>query len=426
MAKLQRSKLTAALNKAAQLTKTHKPKAVGFSVSCMLKKRTLNNKSAAVYMALNYGKERIVFSTRIEATKSALDPKTGRITGNPNGTKLLGDLLQKANACHADLVLTNRRIDLNFIRAFVLGIEIQNTPTASECIRMFEAETTKNYEAGNTTKETLDKLIGWNTKIVEFISTEHRKGMALSDIVPAYAQSYCLWLQTKKMIGNDSAMKMTGHFKRVLDYAVENEWIERNPFLRFKKKLINKRGDYLTALEISQLSTTPIQSSVLDRVRDFFVMQCYTGMAYAEIKALAPSHIKTAKDGTKYIAIQRKKTIKSNIEKCIVPLTKAALLLIEKYQTANSETCFEVQANQKVNNYLKEIAVITGIKKRLTTHVARRSFAEYCLNEQEMRPEVVAKILGHTSSKTTMKHYASIRPETVIREASKLLNQNSL
>lgn len=136
-------------------------------------------------------------------------------------------------------------------------------------------------------------------------------------------------------------------------------------------------------------------------VRDIFLFSCYTGYAYAEVRALTPDHVGMGLDGEKWIFISRQKTDnRSN-----VMLLPEALQLIEKYKRhpvcVNSGKLFPVKSNQKYNDYLKEIADLCGIKTELTTHIARHTFATTITLANDVPIESVSSMLGHKSIRTT-------------------------
>lgn len=80
--------------------------------------------------------------------------------------------------------------------------------------------------------------------------------------------------------------------------------------------------------------------------------------------------------------------------------------------------CFSGTLQSKMNAYLKELADICGIKKTLTTHTARHTFATFAL-ANGVSIESVAKMLGHTNVQMT-RHYARVLDRTVIREMSQI------
>jgi site-specific recombinase XerD len=94
-----------------------------------------------------------------------------------------------------------------------------------------------------------------------------------------------------------------------------------------------------------------------------------------------------------------------------VPLLSSTLALLEKYAKhpvcQNTGKVFPVSSNQKMNEYLKEIAGLCGINKELTYHIARHTFATTVTLANGVSIESVSKMLGHTNIKTTQ-HYAKI------------------
>ncbi|MEO6548827.1 MAG: site-specific integrase [Ferruginibacter sp.] len=113
----------------------------------------------------------------------------------------------------------------------------------------------------------------------------------------------------------------------------------------------------------------------LERVRDMFIFSCYTGYAYADVEKFSANDIVTGMDGLKWIYTGRAK----NESKSNVPLLPQALAIIEKYKShpeiINQGRLLPVISNMKTNAYLKEIADVCGIRKNLTYHMARHTFA---------------------------------------------------
>ena len=144
----------------------------------------------------------------------------------------------------------------------------------------------------------------------------------------------------------------------------------------------------------------------------------FTGLAFSDIHGLRKEHIVEDSNGVRGIRKGRQKTKIM----CNIPLMEVPLKILEKYST--NEYCrkhgvlFPVLCNQKMNAYLKELADICGIKKTLTTHVARHTFATFAL-ANGVSIESVAKMLGHTNVQMT-RHYARVLDRTVIREMSQI------
>ncbi len=169
----------------------------------------------------------------------------------------------------------------------------------------------------------------------------------------------------------------------------------------YKGKVKKVRRGFLSEEEIERIANKEFATERLSQVRDVFLFSCYTGLAYTDVKKLRTSHIVKRTDGNKWIVDSRKKTdVDYNI-----PLLPPALELLEKYE--NNPDCtskgipLPVLSNQKMNDYLKEIAGVCGINQTLTFHIARHTFATTVTLLNGVPIESVSKMMGHTNIKTT-------------------------
>ncbi len=149
------------------------------------------------------------------------------------------------------------------------------------------------------------------------------------------------------------------------------------------------------------------------------MFSCYTGYAYTDVKNLTHNNITTGIDGEKWIFTFRKKTkTKSN-----VPLLPKAQEIINKYknhpEAINKEKIFPIISNQKINAYLKEIADLAGIKKYLTFHLARHTFATTVTLSNGVPIETVSEMMGHKNIRTTQ-IYAKIIEKKVSEDMKEL------
>ncbi|MFT6730271.1 MAG: integrase/recombinase XerD [Glaciecola sp.] len=102
-----------------------------------------------------------------------------------------------------------------------------------------------------------------------------------------------------------------------------------------------------------------------------------------------------------------------------IPILPKAQEIIERYSTDNN-LVFPSISNQKFNSYLKEIAEITGIEKRLTHHVARKTFASTVLLYNDVPMEIVSELLGHSNMLITQESYGKVVQKKVSEEMKKL------
>lgn len=200
----------------------------------------------------------------------------------------------------------------------------------------------------------------------------------------------------------NGTMKNLERLKKMLIWAIKNEWMEKNPFASYKLRFKPCSMEYLREEELARLETKDLGTPMLEKVRDYFVFSCYTGLAYIDLVALKPHNILTTADGLQWIKTTRKKTdIPVN-----VPLLPQALAIMEKYRvdpkTNPRETVFSYVSNQEVNRSLKQIGGICDINRNLTFHCARHTFATTVTLLNGVPLETISKMLGHSKITTTM------------------------
>ena len=146
---------------------------------------------------------------------------------------------------------------------------------------------------------------------------------------------------------------------------------------------------------------------------------CYTGLSYIDVKGLTVEDIQIGIDGRKWLHIYRGKTD----SRTSLPLLPTALDIIEKYskdlECEISGKLLPVKSNQKMNAYLKEIADICNINKKLTFHMSRHTFATTVTLTNDVPIETVSKMLGHKNIRTTQ-IYAKIVDKKVSADMQKL------
>ena len=156
----------------------------------------------------------------------------------------------------------------------------------------------------------------------------------------------------------------------------------------------------------------------LEQVRDVFVFCCFTGLAFIDVATLTKEHIVMNQDGEKWIRKPRQKTD----ELSCIPLLEIPGRIVEKY--ANHPTVvakgvvLPVISNQRMNSYLAEIATLAKVKKHLTTHIARHTFATMSLRNH-VPIESISKMLGHSDIQTTQ-IYARMVDEAISEDMQKM------
>lgn len=201
--------------------------------------------------------------------------------------------------------------------------------------------------------------------------------------------------------------------KTIMTYGENNNYIRNhNIFQGLKITRDRKEVSYLTEEEIKKIVETPIENQSLSNVRDAFVLQLSTGLAYADISTLKSEDIQIADDGTHFLVKDRIKT--GNTYSTVILKEGIDVLKRHNYQLPH------IISNQKYNAFLKVIQGLCGIEKNLTTHIARHSFAQRLLSSG-VRLETVSAALGHQNTKVTQQFYCRVRANDVINEVKRVM-----
>ena len=193
--------------------------------------------------------------------------------------------------------------------------------------------------------------------------------------------------------------------------AVDDGLIKRNPYKHVrinKDKSSGGLGKYLTPEEFRKIERMKLPTESLERVRDVFVFQTYTCLSYVDLAVFDSAKIKDVKGKQVYVG-ERGKTH----QEYVFLLLKPARDVLAKYNGK-----LPVISNVKYNDYLKALAQHAGIDKPLSSHWARHTGATLLLN-MGMEMEIVAKVLGHSSTKITREVYAKLLDETVVNSMSR-------
>lgn len=247
--------------------------------------------------------------------------------------------------------------------------------------------------------------------------TYRRDDIELERVDRRFIEDFGFFLKTSCGCSHNTTMKYLGNFKKIIRLALSRKWMEEDPFAGMRFKMQPVRREMPEKAEIDRILHKEITIPRLALTRDIFIFCCFTGLAFSDIKQLAPEHIVTDMQGHRWIRKPRRKT--GNM--CNIPLLKIPERILQRYRTdpecRRHNVLLPVSSNQKMNAYLKELADICGIRKQLTTHCARHFFATYTL-ANGVSIESVAKMLGHSDTKMT-RHYAKVLDQTILREMSK-------
>lgn len=242
-----------------------------------------------------------------------------------------------------------------------------------------------------------------------------KEDLPLAEVNGELVRAFAFYLKTEKGCQQNTVVRYMKCLKKITNLARANDWMAKDPFLgiRFHEKEVVR--EFLTMDELQTIYRKEFPLERLTLVRDVFIFAAFTGLAFIDVQQLAPEHIVRDNNGNLWIRKPRQKT--KNM--CNIPLLEIPLEILRKY--ADHPTCrkkgvlLPVPCNQKMNSYLKEIADICMIRKNLTTHCARHSYATSVCLANGVSLENVAKMLGHSNIKMTQ-HYARVLDSSILRD----------
>ena len=375
-------------------------------------KRTKTNINGLlpIFIRVTVNSERIEFSTKRLTPSDKWSAEGNRMKGTSAEARAtnsyLDTLKSKVYDYQQQLIREDEPVNAENMRNKILGIEKRshmivgifqqhNDEIKALIGKDYAAATLVRYET--SLKHTVD-FMKWKYKVSD---------IDIRKINHELITSYEFYLKSVCNCCQNTTSKYIKNFGKIIRICIANDWLDRNPFLNYKSKIVEVEHAFLSKEEIETIFNKVFANERLNQVKDIFLFSCFTGLAYSDVKKLSRKNIGISVDGERWIFINRTKTdTQSNI-----PLLPIALAILEKYkdhpQVINKEKLLPLLSNQKMNSYLKEIADVCEINKELTFNIARHTFATTVTLSNGVPIESVSKMLGHKNLHTTQ-HYAKI------------------
>ena len=354
-----------------------------------------NTKEGLVQLEVLFKGVRRYFSTGVKVTKNRWS-RSGKVTG-----------------C-MDMIVMNRRIDemKRMVDKYIVGLIENEEPFDFD---RFKAWIVASDEQGIGFVDWVEKRIAERNDIRKSTKRNHMKLVALLrkiGNIRTFAD-----VTKKNVLKMDTYLHSTGirqttiasyhkFMKTYVHDAMSSGLIERDPYIGVKIDIGKSVwGRFLTVDEVEAIEKAEMPTESLERVKDLFLFQCYTGLAYADLMRFDMSK---AVKGEKYYLVtdDRKKTG----EGYTVVLMEKAMDILKKYDYKLPKmTC------EQYNMRLKIMADACGIEKPIASHFGRRTCGMLLLN-YGFPIEIVSKVLGHSNIKTTQQAYAKILDRTVENE----------
>jgi site-specific recombinase XerD len=377
-----------------------------FSILFVANQKKKNDDQALLYARITVDGKRVNLSLKRKIDVSLWGAKKKRAKGTSSEARQINLYLDQTHTqlfqCYQDLKFKGGLITAQLIKASYGG-ELETSKTLQELIdyhtRKIESTlapgTIINFEI---TENYIKRFLTTSLKTTDVFL----KQLDYKFICDFETFLHKYWTKGHpKAMNHNTVMKHLQRLRKMVTLAFHMEWLDKDPFIRWKPTWEKKEREFLSENELSNLETYYFPIERLERVRDLFVFSCYTGISYADIMTLNEFNINKGIDGNDWIISKHQKT-KIPIK---VPILDKAQELIDKYKdhpmTQITETLFPVITNEKLNLYLKEVADACGIKKNLTFHMARHTFATTVTLSNGVPIETVSKLLSHTKISTT-------------------------
>ncbi|WP_106829801.1 site-specific integrase [Parabacteroides pacaensis] len=341
------------------------------------------------------------FNTKLEINPINWSVSAGKVAGRSAETVSINSMLDSIRSSvhqhYHSLLEMDGYVTAERVKNAFLG-KIERGKTLIEFFEMHNEQYLQKVKM-NTADKTYSRYELTKKRLIEFMKLKYSvSDMLIKEINVVFIDNFLLHIKNHYGCTHNTAMKFVQRFRTVVNFAKNTGLVTADPFGNYKVKFEQTDRDYLTMEEITAIYNKKFASKRLEQVRDLFIFSCYTALSYIDVCELTQENIRTSFDGNLWIMTKRHKTnVASNIRLLEIP--KA---ILEKYKDKlPNGMILPIISNQKVNDYLKEIAIICNINKNLTFHVARHSCATSVLIANGVPIETVSKILGHTNIRTT-------------------------
>jgi site-specific recombinase XerD len=384
----------------------------------VLKTKLLKNGEAPILMRITingqYEETRIQRSISLKLWNAAKGCSKGKDRLSSELNNYIAELNARVLEKHKELMLEQALITPKLLlkRTFGKDTEMRTLlGTMQQEIGEMEKVINMDYSpiTINRYKNVLNKL---QKAILKFYEKED---ITFHELSPEFIKAFDIYLKTEAGLCRNTVVRYMKCLKKITNMGLAKEWMRKDPFYGYKMQQDETDPTFLTYEELQTIMNKEFTIPRLALVKDIFIFALYTGLAFIDVYNLRPEHVSEDSNGNLWIVKPREKT--NNL--CNIPLLSIPKQILEKYKDnpycMDKGTLLPVPCNQKMNSYLKEIADLCGIKKNLTTHTARHSFASVIALANNVSLPNVAKMLGHSSTRMTQ-HYAKVLDQTILRD----------
>ena len=378
------------------------------------------NGNVPIEVMITVNGERNSFSTGKQIAIEKWDKTKQQVKGKDQETQNLNNYLKAIKA-----KLYQKEAEL-LERGFIITAQILYDAYFDKVESLKERSLFEVFEEHNQEQEKLvgngvSKATHWVSVYTirllrEFVQQKYkREDLYLRELNLNFIQSFHSFLRIDKGMAQNSSTKHLKLLKKIINLSVANSYMAFNPFSTYKVEREPVDIDFLDEEELRKIINFDTPLPRLERAKDMFLFGCFTGLSYIDIKTLTPEHFEKDSAGRIWI---KKRRVKTGVLSRI-PLLPIAKLILDKYK--GGEKLLPIQDPVDINKYLKDIAILCGINKRICFHTSRHTFASTVTLANNISLEVVSKMLGHTNTRMTA-HYAKLIDKCIGEQMDKLMD----
>ncbi|KWR52394.1 MULTISPECIES: site-specific integrase [Bacteroides] len=382
-------------------------------------KELKNDGSAPIMGRITIGKSMVQFSAKCSVQVSLWDTKSARATGKSKVAAELNRILDQTTlSIHShckDLLAKKEKVSAEEVKNAFQGIASGQETLIGYCDKYDKMLAAR--VGVNITLESYKRYgISFN-HVKRFLRTKYNlSDISFQALDYSFIEAFDFYLRVQLKFKPNTIIGIVGHLKIIAKRAVNDGIITRNPFIGFSLEGEPLQPKSITGQELNKIMTTPLDSPNRYLVRDIFLFSVFTGIAFSDIRDLTCNNLVQAEDGVWWIHSKRRKTG----TEFHVPLLELPLQIIEKYRGLNKDgKMFVMLSCSKTNGNLKKIAKICGIKRNITFHMARHSYASLITLSQGVPMETVSRMLGHRDLRAT-RIYAQVSNEKINTDMRRL------
>jgi site-specific recombinase XerD len=373
-----------------------------FKVLFYLKRdKVKKNGNVPLFCRITVDGQEVRFSMKCDVNPKFWDVKAGKASGRTTDALKINVFVENVKAAiyriYRDLQERDNYVTAERVRNVFLGAETKQ----QTLLKLFDKhnEERKLQIGTNICKTSYCNYVRTRQRLAEFMRQWYDvSDISIKEIDHKFICDFEAYLIGTYQFAHNTLTKYLFNLKHVIQFAIDKDFITKNPFSKYSVQYKDAERGFLTQDEVEKLIEYKFDNEKLEQARDVFVFCCFTGLSHSDVYCLTKDDIQISFDGKFWIKGRRQKTdVEYNI-----PILHIPQLILDKYANIRlNNSVLPVSDIVTYNIRLKQIGKLCGITKNMSSHLARHTFATTITLTKGVPIETVSKMLGHTSIKTT-------------------------